>query len=397
MKPVSSNRPRWIMHVDMDAFFASVEQLDHPEYRNRPVIVGGLSGRGVVSTASYEARRFGVHSAMPMKEALERCPKGIFVEGRYGRYLELSQKIRQIFHEFSPLVEPLSIDEAFLDLTGMERLVGDIPALGLRIKERIKKETGLTASVGLAPNKFLAKLASDLKKPNGLVIIRQSEAASRIAPLPISRIFGIGARSASLLTRFGIRTIGDLAACDASFLSPLFGKNTETILRFAHGLDNRPVIPDEKRQSLGRELTFEKDLRDHAVILEILWNLSQEVGFRLRSAGLSGYTVTLKMKTQDFKVHTRSLSSDLPLQLDEKIMERVKILTRRNPLRDPVRLLGVTVSHLVPQESSEQNLFSKSDRNTQRSLAVDALKKRFGETIIKKGAPPIPYKKSHDL
>ena len=152
------------MHVDMDAFFASVEQLDHPEYRNRPVIVGGLSGRGVVSTASYEARRFGVHSTMPMKEALERCPKGIFVEGRYGRYLELSQKIRQIFHEFSPLVEPLSIDEAFLDLTGMERLVGDIRALGLRIKERIKKETGLTASVGLAPNKFLAKLASDLKK-----------------------------------------------------------------------------------------------------------------------------------------------------------------------------------------------------------------------------------------
>lgn len=196
-------RQRYIMHVDMDAFFASVEQLDHPEYRGKPVIVGGLSGRGVVSTCSYEARKFGVHSAMPMATARRLCPQAIYVQGRYGRYTEISREIRRIFQEFSPVVEPLSIDEAFLDLTGMEALAGDVYVLGPKIKETIRERTGLTASVGMAPNKFLAKLASDLRKPDGLVIIRPEEAAAFIAPLPVGRIFGLGQRSVGALEKWG--------------------------------------------------------------------------------------------------------------------------------------------------------------------------------------------------
>ena len=195
-------RQRYIMHVDMDAFFASVEQLDHPEYRGKPVIVGGLSGRGVVSTCSYEARKFGVHSAMPMTTARRLCPQAIYVQGRYDRYTEISREIRGIFREFSPVVEPLSIDEAFLDLTGMEALAGDVYALGPRIKQVIREKTGLTASVGLAPNKFLAKLASDLRKPDGLVIIRPEEAAAFIGPLPVGRIFGLGQKSVGALEKW---------------------------------------------------------------------------------------------------------------------------------------------------------------------------------------------------
>ena len=251
---------RIIMHVDMDAFFASVEQLDHPEYRGRPVIVGGLSGRGVVSTCSYEARKFGVHSAMPMATARRLCPQAVYVQGRYHRYVELSRQIRSIFQIFSPVVEPLSIDEAFLDLTGMEALVEDATTLGEKIKQVIRQQTGLTASVGIAPNKFLAKLASDLQKPDGLVIISQEEAADFIAPLPLSRVFGLGRRSVAALENLGLRTIGQLAACPVSLLQPVLGKQAEEIRNRARGLDDRPVVPDEQRKSLGKETTFGADL-----------------------------------------------------------------------------------------------------------------------------------------
>jgi DNA polymerase-4 len=376
---------RWIMHVDMDAFFASVEQLDHPEYRGKPVIVGGQSGRGVVSTASYEARKYGIHSAMPMVQAHKLCPHGIFVAGRHGRYEEISERIRAIFHEFSPLVEPISIDEAFLDLTGMEKITQDLPALARKIKERIKKETGLTASIGLAPNKFLAKLASDLEKPDGLVVIRPEEAAARIAPLPISRIFGVGRHTVDALKQIGLTTIGQLAACNPAVLRPLLGKNAETIINCAHGLDNRPVICDEKRQSLGREMTFEEDLCEKEDCLAVLWDLSQQVGWRLREKGLGGYTVTLKVKTSDFKLHTRSVTAETPLQLDEEIFDHIRHLASSFPWSQPVRLLGVTISHLSDQPDGIPPFFEAAKKNRQRSAALDALKKRFGEHIIHKG------------
>lgn len=376
-------RQRYIMHVDMDAFFASVEQLDHPEYRGKPVIVGGLSGRGVVSTCSYEARKFGVHSAMPMATAHRLCPQAIYVQGRYGRYQEVSREIRKIFQEFSPLVEPLSIDEAFLDLTGMEALAGDVYALGPKIKQAIRERTGLTASVGLAPNKFLAKLASDLRKPDGMVIIRPEEAAATIAPLPVGRIFGLGQRSVAALEKMGIRTIGQLAACDPRLLRPLLGKNAEEIRNRAQGLDSRPVVPDEQRKSLGKENTFPVDLVGMETSLGALWDLCQQVGCRLRCAGLSGCTVTLKVKTGTFQLLTRSRTVEDPLSQDEELMEQIRLLARQLSWSQPVRLLGVSVSHLVPAGS--QSLALDDERRQKRNRTLDALKQRFGEDIIRKG------------
>ncbi|WP_278673983.1 DNA polymerase IV [Acidaminococcus fermentans] len=376
-------RQRYIMHVDMDAFFASVEQLDHPEYRGKPVIVGGLSGRGVVSTSSYEARKFGVHSAMPMATAHRLCPQAIFVQGRYARYQEVSGEIRKIFQEFSPLVEPLSIDEAFLDLTGMEALAGDVYALGPKIKQVIRERTGLTASVGLAPNKFLAKLASDLRKPDGLVIIRPEEAATFIVSLPVGRIFGLGQRSVAALEKIGIRTIGQLAACDPRLLQPLLGKQAKEIRDRARGLDNRPVVPDEQRKSLGKENTFPVDLVGLETCLGALWDLCQQVGWRLRCAGLSGCTVTLKVKTGSFQLLTRSRTVEDPLSQDEELMEQIRGLARQLPWNQPVRLLGVSVSHLVPAGS--QSLALEDERQQNRNRALDALKQRFGEDIIRKG------------
>lgn len=371
------------MHVDMDAFFASVEQLDHPEYREKPVIVGGLSGRGVVSTCSYEARKFGVHSAMPMATAHRLCPQAIYVQGRYGRYQEVSREIRKIFQEFSPLVEPLSIDEAFLDLTGMEALAGDVYALGPKIKQAIRERTGLTASVGLAPNKFLAKLASDLRKPDGMVIIRPEEAAAAIAPLPVGRIFGLGQRSVAALEKMGIRTIGQLAACNPRLLRPLLGKNAEEIRNRAQGLDSRPVVPDEQRKSLGKENTFPVDLVGMETCLGALWDLCQQVGWRLRCAGLSGCTVTLKVKTGTFQLLTRSRTVEDPLSQDEELMEQIRLLARQLSWSQPVRLLGVSVSHLVPAGS--QSLALDDERRQKRNRTLDALKQRFGEDIIRKG------------
>ena len=376
-------RQRYIMHVDMDAFFASVEQLDHPEYRGKPVIVGGLSGRGVVSTCSYEARKFGVHSAMPMATARRLCPQAIYVQGRYDRYTEISREIRGIFREFSPVVEPLSIDEAFLDLTGMEALAGDVYALGPRIKQVIREKTGLTASVGLAPNKFLAKLASDLRKPDGLVIIRPEEAAAFIGPLPVRRIFGLGQKSVGALEKMGIRTIGQLAGCDPRILRPLLGKNAEEIRERARGLDSRPVVPDEQRKSLGKENTFPVDLVGPETCLGALWDLCQQVGWRLRCAGLSGCTVTLKVKTAGFQLLTRSRTVEEPVCQDEALMEQIRLLARQLPWTQPVRLLGVSVSHLVAGGS--QSLAVEDARQEKRNRALDALKQRFGEDIIRKG------------
>jgi len=375
---------RYIMHVDMDAFFASVEQLDHPEYRGKPVIVGGLSGRGVVSTCSYEARKFGVHSAMPMVTARKLCPQAIFVQGRYGRYTEVSGQIREIFRQFSPLVEPLSIDEAFLDLTGMEKLTGDITAIPARIKAAIKERTGLTASVGLAPNKIVAKLASDRKKPDGLVIIRPEEAAELIAPLLLSRVFGLGKRSTEALNKLGLRTIGDLADCELGRLTPVLGRQAEEIRNRARGLDDRPVICDEERKSLGREVTLEEDVMGRENCAAILWDLCQQVGWRLRSGGLWGYTVTLKIKTAAFRLVTRSRTLEEPVQLDEELMEQIRLLCGQWSFREPVRLLGVTVSHLSRDGGTSLD-FGQNEKKQKRAAALDALKQRFGEQIIHKG------------
>ena len=375
---------RYIMHIDMDAFFASVEQLDNPELRGKALIVGGLSGRGVVSTCSYEARKFGVHSAMPMAEARKLCPHAEFLPGRMWRYKEVSNQIMAIFQEEAPLVEQLSIDEAFLDVTGMERLCKDVRNVGWRIKERIKNEIGLTCSVGLAPNKFLAKMASDLQKPDGFTVITHENARSFIAPLPVTKIFGIGGAAQQSLAKFGITTIGQLAKVDKHIVQKVFGKNADKVQLLAQGLDDRPVIPETAPKSIGRETTFEKDLYTYEDCKAAILELSGQTGYRLRNKGYSGRTVTLKVKFKDFKTITRSISSESDISCDEEIFALAVMLLREVNYENGVRLLGVTVSHL--QDGSCGSLcFEENTKLLQRNATIDNLKKRFGENIIHRG------------
>lgn len=376
---------RWIMHVDMDAFFASVEQLDNPDLRGKPVIVGGQSCRGVVSTCSYEARRYGVHSAMSMAEARKLCPHGEYVPVRMRRYKEVSQKIMSIFHYFTPLVEQLSIDEAFLDVSGMEKLYHNTEEIGWLIKKRIAAETGLTASVGLAPNKFLAKMASDLQKPDGVTIIRHAEAAKFIADFPVTKIFGIGRMAEKSLLQYGIATIGQLAAAENNVLKKVFGKNADSVHRLAQGIDERPVVTESIPKSIGRETTFTQDLFTEEQCRRELLKLSGQTGFRLRSKGYSGHTLTLKVKFTDFRIVTRSITSETDICCDEEIYALSVKLLHEVDLKKGIRLLGVTVSNLSAGDCGTLG-FEEDKKQIQRNEAVDALKKRFGENIIKRGS-----------
>lgn len=376
---------RWIMHVDMDAFFASVEQLDNPDLRGKPVIVGGQSCRGVVSTCSYEARRYGVHSAMSMAEARKLCPHGEYVPVRMRRYQEVSQKIMSIFHDFTPLVEQLSIDEAFLDVSGMEKLYHNTEEIGWLIKKRIAAETGLTASVGLAPNKFLAKMASDLQKPDGFTIIRHAEAAKFIADFPVTKIFGIGRMAEKSLLQYGIATIGQLAAAENNVLKKVFGKNADSVHRLAQGIDERPVVTESVPKSIGRETTFTQDLFTEEQCRRELLKLSGQTGFRLRSKGYSGHTLTLKVKFTDFRIATRSITSETDICCDEEIYTLAVKLLHEVDLKKGIRLLGVTVSNLSEGDCGTLG-FEEDKKQIQRNEAVDALKKRFGENIIKRGS-----------
>lgn len=376
---------RWIMHVDMDAFFASVEQLDNPDLRGKPVIVGGQSCRGVVSTCSYEARRYGVHSAMSMAEARKLCPHGEYVPVRMRRYQEVSKKIMSIFHDFTPLVEQLSIDEAFLDVSGMEKLYHNTEEIGWLIKKRIAAETGLTASVGLAPNKFLAKMASDLQKPDGFTIIRHAEAAKFIADFPVTKIFGIGRMAEQSLLQYGIATIGQLAAAENNVLKKVFGKNADSVHRLAQGIDERPVVTESVPKSIGRETTFTQDLFKEEQCRRELLKLSGQTGFRLRSKGYTGHTLTLKVKFTDFRIVTRSITSETDICCDEEIYALSVKLLHEVDLKKGIRLLGVTVSNLSEGDCGTLG-FEEDKKQLQRNEAVDALKKRFGENIIKRGS-----------
>ena len=375
---------RWIMHVDMDAFYASVEILDNPELKGLPVIVGGRSARGVVSTCSYEARKFGVHSAMPLFEARRLCPHGVYLPVRPHRYAEISGKIMAIFRETSPLVEQLSIDEAFLDLTGMERL-GGAETIARKVQDRIMDELKLSASVGLAPNKFLAKLASDMRKPHGFVKIAPEEAALLLAPMPVSKIFGIGRSAEEKLKQFGIEKIGQLAAADITILRKVFGINAEQVKLLARGLDDRPVVNEEEAKSIGKENTFDRDLTDFESCREEVLDLCGQVGWRLRREKLAGHTVTLKVKFADFHTITRSATSDRLIAWDEDIFALVEKVLQKINVKPGVRLLGVSVSNLFCPEDEPTLGFEEDERMKKRNQAIDALKGKFGENIIKRG------------
>lgn len=398
---------RWIMHVDMDAFFASVEQLDHPEYKGHPVIVGGLSSRGVVATASYEARKFGVHSAMPISRAKKLCPQGIFVYPNMARYKEISHVIHKVMEEFTPLIEPLSLDEAFLDVTGITHKFTGPKALGRAIKDRVFAETGLVISAGLAPNKFLAKLASDLDKPDGLVVIPYGKECESLANLPIKRIWGVGPSTERRLKHGGFLLIKDIQALlDEKPLVPYVGNQARRIWELARGIDERPVEPDRQIQSVGNEETYESDVEDPTVIDLELHYFANRVAKRLRKYGLMGNTVSIKVRYNDFKTISRQKRLDSTTD-QERIIYDTSVLLWNKLMRErtgipfvqahtsvldvpvkPIRLLGVTVSGLSTEGIVQEDLFSieADEKEEKLSTVLDSLASKFGENAIMSGA-----------
>ncbi len=372
-----------VMHVDMDAFFASIEQHDHEEYRGKPLIVGGLSGRGVVSTCSYEARKYGVHSAMPIVRAKRLCPQGIYIEGNYAHYREVSAQIFAIFARYAPVVEPLSIDEAFLDLTGMELLMKSLRAYAEKLKREIREKTGLVASVGLAPNKFLAKLASDLDKPDGLVIITEENKQKILDPLPVGRIWGVGKKTAAVLAGLRIKTIEQLRQTPREKLAARLGAHmADHLLQLASGIDNREVASREPAKSIGKEVTFPKDIHGDAEVGKILLALAEKVGYRLRRQALKGRTVQLKLRLGNFQTYTRSRTLYEATCYDEEIYKTAQELYRGMRVQQGIRLLGISVSGF--DASGSISLFHDEVRKENLYAAIDKIKQRFGEQGITK-------------
>ena len=377
---------RAILHIDMDAFYASVEVLDDPSLAGKPVVVGGTpEGRGVVAAASYEAREYGVHSAMSAARAVRMCPDGIFLCGRMDRYAEISRQIFTIFEEYTPLVEPLSIDEAFLDVTGSRRLFGSAAELGRTIKRRVLAEIGLVASVGLAANKFLAKLASDLEKPDGFVVIPSGEARALLAALPIGRLWGVGKVAEKQMHQFGIRKVGDLLTVPPELLIEQFGDHAAHLLELAVGHDERPVIPVHEAKSIGNETTFREDIGDAGHLQDIVDQLAAKVGRRLRSHGFMARTVTLKARYSDFTTHTRSETLRCPSDSSVDLRDAARgLLSAKLGRRGrPLRLIGVTASNLVRQGERQGRLFGDPDRERDRKLdhIMDRVHAKFGPML----------------
>jgi DNA polymerase-4 len=375
---------RTILHVDLDAFFAAVEQRDRPELRGKPVIVGGggPNQRGVVSTASYEARVFGVHSAMPLRTAGALCPHGIFlpVDGRkYGR---VSKDVLAVLRRFTPLVEPISIDEAFLDVTGSRKLFGDGETIARAIKAAVHDEIGLTISVGVARTKLVAKIASDLRKPDGLVVVPPGTEAAFLAPLPIGRLWGVGAKSAAVLREYGVQTIGDLAALPADLLERRFGVVGTSLGDRARGLDGDRVTGErEAAKSIGHEHTFDVDSSDREVIERSLLGLSEGVAGRLRDSGVKASTVTVKIRDSSFHTITRQRTLKEPTDLTEPIFRTALELARPEVRGKKIRLLGVTASGLA--EPDQLSLFAADDPRRRRAVeAEDLVRHRYGDRAI---------------
>ncbi|WP_240655047.1 DNA polymerase IV [Croceicoccus ponticola] len=338
---------RKIIHVDMDAFFASVEQRDEPELRGKPVAVGGSSGRGVVAAASYEARRYGVRSAMPSVTAQRLCPDLIFRKARFDVYREVSQQIRAIFHDYTPLVEPLSLDEAYLDVTEDLRGLGSATRIAQDIRRRIREDTGLTASAGVSYNKFLAKLASDENKPDGLCVIRPGEGANYVAGLPIKRFHGVGPKGAEKMARLGIATGADLARMDLAFLRAHFGSFADYLYRASRGIDLRQVRAHRNRKSVGGERTFHEDLSNPTDLREAMDRIVDIVWERIENARAVGRTVTMKLKYNDFTLMSRATTLSRPVA-DKADFGRLghALLEDALPLSRPIRLMGLTLSKL---------------------------------------------------
>jgi DNA polymerase IV len=382
-----------ILHVDMDAFYASVEERDRPELVGKPVIVGGSpEKRGVVSAANYVARRYGVHSAMPAATARRLCPHGIYLPPRIDYYAQVSQEIHAIFERFTPLVEPLSLDEAFLDVTGSERLFGPAPEIGRKIKQTILEEVRLVASVGVAPNKFLAKIASDLKKPDALVVVEADRVQEFLDPLPVERLWGVGKQGSKAFRQLGIQTIGQLRQWPLDALRSRFGNNGESLWNLARGVDDRPVTTEREAKSISHETTFEEDIADAEVLRAWLLDLTEQVGCRLRRHGLRGRTVNLKVRFADFSTVTRSQTLPAPTDITQELWGAAEEMFRcRLPAGHlPVRLLGMGVSGFDDSGLVQRLLFDREEREKQSRLdaVADQVKERFGRGSLYRGSNP---------
>ncbi len=401
---MSSAQPpgtRFILHADMDAFYASIEQRDHPELRGRPVIVGANSPRGVVSAASYEARKFGVRSAMPGFRARALCPEGVFVAPNMARYAEVSRQVHAVFQEFTPEIEPLALDEAFLDITGSERLFGGPLQLATQLKQRVRERTELTVTVAVAPNKLVAKIACTLAKPNGLKLVQPTEVRALLDPLPVRRLWGVGPVLAEKLERLGLKTLRQLVDYDPRQLARDLGDRAAELQALAAGIDSRPVVSERAAKSIGEESTFDVNILDREVVSAALTAHADEVARRLRRSGYVGHTITLKIKLG--QARNRRAARVPGGDRDEPVYP---LLTRAKTLREatddgrvirevalalwdaarvsePVRLLGVSVSQLSPTQQSQLDLFTQTTRpKRELGAALDAIRERFGRDAI---------------
>lgn len=384
--PSPTSHARRILHVDLDAFFASVEQRDNPELRGRPVLVGGTGSRGVVAAASYEARAYGCHSAMPSAVARRLCPDAVFVKGSFERYREASDAVFAIFEEFTPLVQPLSIDEAFLDVTGSERLLGSPVEIAGAIRARIKESTELTASVGVAPNKFLAKLASDLKKPDALVVLEPETYQRVLDPLPVTKIWGVGPSAEQSLARLGIRTIRELRETPAETLRARFGDFGAHLRELAHGRDDRPVHTDREAKSISHEQTFGSNLTHPDDVRAVLVDQAEQVGRRLRRHGRFARTVTIKIRFGDFETVTRSETLGEATDQTGVIAREARALFDAWAFR-PVRLIGCGVSQLT-DSPGQGGLFAQETDERSRAIdrATDLIAGKFGKRAVTRAA-----------
>lgn len=376
---------RWIMHVDMDAFFASVEQRDDPALQGKPVIVCGKSRRSVVATASYEARAFGVHSAMPLSQAKRLCPHGCFVAPRFEAYREASDAIHQVMLHYADAYEPISLDEAFLDISGMGSQYPTLGSIGRAIKEEIRSAVHLTASVGIAPNKFLAKMASDMNKPDGLCIIPYGREQEVLAPLPVRRLWGVGSVTEKRLLAAGFRTIADIQEAAPEKLSALLGNQGPLLKALSLGIDERPIISSRQVKSIGDESTYEYDLTDRPTIDREIAIHSDIVAQRLRRHDLAARTISLKIRFASFKTIMRSLSLEEGTNLQETIDSACQTLLSRIPLTEGIRLIGVTASNLGAPLSIPSLFSDKEEKRARAAKAMDSIQQKYGRKALRKG------------
>jgi DNA polymerase IV len=373
-----------LAHIDCDAFYATIEKRDNPEIADKPVIIGG-GKRGVVSAACYISRTFGVRSAMPMFKALALCPSAIVIHPDMAKYVRVGREVRHAMQALTPLVEPLSIDEAFLDLSGTERVHGMIPAKVLaRFAREVERDIGITVSVGLSCNKFLAKIASDLDKPRGFAALDQTEARAMLADKPVGFIFGVGPATQEKLSQRGFRTVADLQRADETEVMKQFSAEGRRLWQLARGIDDRRVVPDRGAKTISSETTFDTDIRDFGSLEKVLWRLSEKVSSRLKNSDLAGLTITLKLKTADFRQRTRSQSVRAPTQLAAKIFAVTREMLAKEIDGTAFRLMGTGVSALRPgSQADDTDMLDRRSVDAER--AIDNLRKKFGQAAVIRG------------